>query len=390
MPPNFSQTPNQPQHPFSPAFEHHPHVLHQNGVRRLSDIADGTSRELPPLRGLTSDEMDQSIIAYPGGGFPTHSRQSSGDIPTYEQTIQIPGIANVQGSSPPSDRAGNGAYDSQVQYSSSEHVQQSKPIIGHTDLKSELVEEARRPKVEQINGHEEIATLTEPAATVEDLLLPKLTAELTREDSTKVSAIELEAAMPLPSTSSTTKAPISRKRPAPKAEKKIEKKGTASAIKKPGAKRRRIDTESMDGTPFSHRSATPASSRASRTPAPIPAPRYYQPNSTTPLHSSPAPANKDTSANEDDDMEDGELFCICRKPDDHTWMIACDGGCEDWFHGRCVNMDERDGNLIDKYICMTFYSECRGTANSIARSQLQRKRDWTNYLETHVSSRFLP
>ena len=354
-------------------------------MRRLSDIADGTTRELPPLRGLTSNEMDQSIIAYPGGGFPTHSRQSSKDITAYEQAIQRPGIVKAQAGSPPLDRAGNGEYDLLAQHSSPEHLQQSKPVLVlQADVKSELVEEAQRPNMEHINGREELSTPTGPVATPEDLVIPNLTTDLTREDSTQVSAIEAEVAMPLPSTPSTVKTPVSRKRPAPKGEKKIEKKGTASAIKKPAAKRRKIDTESMDGTPFSHRSVTPASSRASKTPAPIPAPRYYQTNSATPLHSSPAPANKDTSANEDDDMDDGELFCICRKPDDHTWMIACDGGCEDWFHGRCVNMDERDGNLIDKYICMTSYGLKRGGANFVARSRLQRKRDWTNYVETHV------
>lgn len=32
-------------------------------------------------------------------------------------------------------------------------------------------------------------------------------------------------------------------------------------------------------------------------------------------------------------------------------MIACDGGCEEWYHGKCVNIKERDGSLIDKYVC---------------------------------------
>ena len=55
------------------------------------------------------------------------------------------------------------------------------------------------------------------------------------------------------------------------------------------------------------------------------------------------------------DLEEGaEVFCICRKPDNHTWMIGCDGGCEDWFHGKCVNIKEEDAALIDKYICMPF------------------------------------
>ncbi|MBE7181560.1 MAG: hypothetical protein INR71_10205, partial [Terriglobus roseus] len=48
---------------------------------------------------------------------------------------------------------------------------------------------------------------------------------------------------------------------------------------------------------------------------------------------------------------DDEVYCICRRPDNHSWMIACDGGCDDWFHGKCVRMREEQGELIDKYIC---------------------------------------
>ena len=54
---------------------------------------------------------------------------------------------------------------------------------------------------------------------------------------------------------------------------------------------------------------------------------------------------------DDDDDGEGDVFCICRGPDDHTWMIGCDGECEDWFHGRCVSIDQKDADLIDKYIC---------------------------------------
>jgi len=56
-------------------------------------------------------------------------------------------------------------------------------------------------------------------------------------------------------------------------------------------------------------------------------------------------------AKEDKEAEDGsELFCLCRMPADQ-YMVACDGGCEDWFHGACVQISEEDGDLIDKYIC---------------------------------------
>lgn len=58
----------------------------------------------------------------------------------------------------------------------------------------------------------------------------------------------------------------------------------------------------------------------------------------------------------DDEMEieedDTKLYCICRKIwDKQTWMIGCEGGCEDWFHGPCVDINETTGNYIAKYIC---------------------------------------
>ncbi|KAG0123262.1 hypothetical protein HOY82DRAFT_250731 [Tuber indicum] len=46
-----------------------------------------------------------------------------------------------------------------------------------------------------------------------------------------------------------------------------------------------------------------------------------------------------------------ELYCICREPDSGKWMIACDGECDDWYHGECVKVAEQDGELIDKYYC---------------------------------------
>ena len=48
---------------------------------------------------------------------------------------------------------------------------------------------------------------------------------------------------------------------------------------------------------------------------------------------------------------DSGPYCLCRGPDNHRFMIACDG-CEDWFHGECIGMDKWDGeNLVQRYIC---------------------------------------
>jgi COMPASS component SPP1 len=123
------------------------------------------------------------------------------------------------------------------------------------------------------------------------------------------------------------------------------KKGTA---KKPVAKKRKVndaDADSIDG----RRSNTPAS-RTSKGPG--------KKQGSVSIAGSPAPDDKKRRGKEqlgdedDEDVEDeNELFCICRRPDNHTWMIGCDGECEDWFHGKCVKIDPRDADLIDKYIC---------------------------------------
>jgi COMPASS component SPP1 len=145
---------------------------------------------------------------------------------------------------------------------------------------------------------------------------------------------------------STEPAPtIPRKRAAPKSSMASQKKGTAKKSAGPSAKRRRMDpdtptsNDTRDTTPASFRGRGGAKGRNSMTPA---------------LESSTGMDDDDDEAEDDDSNgeSDGEaLFCICRKPDDHKYMIACDGGCDDWFHSRCVNISEDEGKLIDKFIC---------------------------------------
>lgn len=33
----------------------------------------------------------------------------------------------------------------------------------------------------------------------------------------------------------------------------------------------------------------------------------------------------------------GNRYCLCRGPNDGTFMVECDE-CEQWFHGECVNL----------------------------------------------------
>ncbi|KAH6875084.1 hypothetical protein BKA58DRAFT_356317 [Alternaria rosae] len=81
----------------------------------------------------------------------------------------------------------------------------------------------------------------------------------------------------------------------------------------------------------------------------------------TPLSgSSPAPGHEHASDDDGESSEDHNLYCICKKPDNHKWMIGCDGGCDDWFHGDCVNMRQVDEELVDKFICPQCEENGRG------------------------------
>ncbi|KAF2101241.1 hypothetical protein NA57DRAFT_35669 [Rhizodiscina lignyota] len=157
-----------------------------------------------------------------------------------------------------------------------------------------------------------------------------------------------------------TPAPAVMKRPAPA--KVMTKKGVA---RKPPAKKRKVEDEND----LLRRSGTPVSRTTSKTPAVSmrggsAAPKKSESN-TPQLGSSPAPNDASSPAAEEfeEDGEEGsdnEVYCVCRKPDNHSWMIACDGGCDDWFHGKCVKMREDMGELIDKYICPNCTRDGRG------------------------------
>lgn len=45
------------------------------------------------------------------------------------------------------------------------------------------------------------------------------------------------------------------------------------------------------------------------------------------------------------------LYCICKRPYDvPRFMIACDK-CDQWFHGECIQISEKQGEFIDLYFC---------------------------------------
>ncbi|KAI9486636.1 MAG: hypothetical protein EXX96DRAFT_534872 [Benjaminiella poitrasii] len=59
---------------------------------------------------------------------------------------------------------------------------------------------------------------------------------------------------------------------------------------------------------------------------------------------------KNSTAVKQNNLE-GKLYCVCRQPyDARRFMIACDR-CDDWFHGECIGINEKESEFIDLYFC---------------------------------------
>ncbi|KAG9947309.1 hypothetical protein KCU85_g5778, partial [Aureobasidium melanogenum] len=217
---------------------------------------------------------------------------------------------------------------------------------------------------QQISENREPSYTREEATTSQIRQAPEHStiASLKHEHSSRTQSPLRESSVPVPSTEMS--APTAPSAPPKRSHKK---KGVAAA-----AVTKRNTTAPAKR---SHKKKVAASSTG--TPAQSsPAPRSV-------LASSPARSSPDVDGNGDQDMsgDDGEeeeggaisdtdLYCICRKPDTGTFMIGCDGGCDDWFHGKCVNISEKWKTLIDKYICP--FCEERGVGETTWKRMCRR------------------
>ncbi|KAK4895933.1 COMPASS (complex proteins associated with Set1p) component [Elasticomyces elasticus] len=195
----------------------------------------------------------------------------------------------------------------------------------------------------------------------------KTVAALKQEHTVSTQSPLRESSVPMPSTeqsgpvvqvsnSDSANPVVKHKKTAPSKTKK----GTASVSKRsaggagggggPPSKKRKVEVK---------RSETPASravGKGSTTggSSPVPSTQRSQSRSRSEEADGDEEAygssgNDEGGSGEGDDS--GDLYCICRKPDNGTFMIGCDGTCDDWYHGKCVGIEERDKNLIDKYLC---------------------------------------
>lgn len=160
--------------------------------------------------------------------------------------------------------------------------------------------------------------------------------------------------------------------------------------KKGPAKKRKSEGPSDRDTPASNRASSPASSSIAAGPKTSKATKTSgskkgkaktstaTPRPSTPLVNGFTNGDFGSPGSAASDMSDDTPYCICRRPDNGDYMVACDGGCNDWYHGKCVNMKEEDAPLIDQYVCprcaaagkggTTWKPKCRnGGCNNPAR-----------------------
>ncbi|PVH88897.1 hypothetical protein DL98DRAFT_565742 [Cadophora sp. DSE1049] len=105
------------------------------------------------------------------------------------------------------------------------------------------------------------------------------------------------------------------------------------------------------GSPAPTKMDKPPIPKKKGTAAPVKKPAPKRPRSEAEKNSTPSGSVRQSPVGSPESNDGGE-YCICRGPDDHRMMVFCDGGCEDWYHCSCVNIDEDDAKeLLDRYIC---------------------------------------
>lgn len=81
---------------------------------------------------------------------------------------------------------------------------------------------------------------------------------------------------------------------------------------------------------------------------------YFRPVKVEHKEESVSSESEDSEDEKSDDDPD-KLWCICNQPHNNRFMICCDT-CEEWYHGKCVNVTKTMGQLMEQegreWICL--------------------------------------
>ncbi|KAJ8949200.1 hypothetical protein NQ318_021693 [Aromia moschata] len=80
--------------------------------------------------------------------------------------------------------------------------------------------------------------------------------------------------------------------------------------------------------------------------------------------------------------QDGQAYCICRSSDSSRFMIACDA-CEEWYHGDCIKISEKEAKLVKQYFCIRCKEE---DPTLVTRWRTKRERDRDESSTAQVNS----
>ncbi|XP_071481401.1 uncharacterized protein [Diadema antillarum] len=89
----------------------------------------------------------------------------------------------------------------------------------------------------------------------------------------------------------------------------------------------------------------------------------------------------------DDDPE--KLWCICKQPHDGKFMICCDK-CEDWFHGKCVNISKKEGKRMEQEDLSWVCPNCKEAAKTGPDQEAKMKEETKKKQEAEVPKEETP
>lgn len=88
-----------------------------------------------------------------------------------------------------------------------------------------------------------------------------------------------------------------------------------------------------------------------------PTTRSRNKNNRKPIDEEHVSGNEFDSSGAEEESEDdpNKLWCICNQPHNNRFMICCDT-CEEWYHGKCVNITKAMGQQMEaegrEWICL--------------------------------------